>query len=135
MWHVISQKNGTSALGLPRASGLGSYKTAWAPLHTVRRAMVRLGWNRLHGTVEVHENYWGGEEARVTGRLAQDEALLLVAAEVAGQGIGRIQLRRAPDLTKSTLRGFPRHAIEPRSILRTDGLPAYLGLAGYGFDG
>ena len=29
MWHVTSQKNGISALGLQRVLGLGSYKTAW----------------------------------------------------------------------------------------------------------
>jgi len=99
------------------------------------RALIRLGWHRVHGTVEEYENCWGGEEARATGRLAQDKALLLVAAAVTGRGIGRIQLHRAPALIKSTLRGFPRHVIEPRSDLRTDSLPAYLGVAGYGFAG
>ena len=28
MWHVVSQKNGVSALGLQRVLGLGSYQTA-----------------------------------------------------------------------------------------------------------
>jgi hypothetical protein len=31
MWHVTSQKNGISALGLQRVLGLGSYKTAIKP--------------------------------------------------------------------------------------------------------
>ena len=39
---VTSQKNGISALGLQRVLGLGSYKTAWATLHKLRRAMVQL---------------------------------------------------------------------------------------------
>jgi hypothetical protein len=43
MWWVTSQKNGTSALGLQRVLGLGSYKTAWTWLHKLRRAMVRPG--------------------------------------------------------------------------------------------
>ena len=30
MWHVASQKNGISALGVQRDLGLGSYKTAWS---------------------------------------------------------------------------------------------------------
>ena len=33
MWYVTNQKSGVSALGLQRALGLGSYRTAWAWLH------------------------------------------------------------------------------------------------------
>ena len=29
MWYICVQKNGASALGLQRALGLGSYRTAW----------------------------------------------------------------------------------------------------------
>src|ERR1019366_4208860 len=59
MWQITSQKNGMSALGLQRVLGLGSYKTAWAMLHKLRRAMVRPGRDRLDGVVEVDEAYWG----------------------------------------------------------------------------
>ncbi|HEY6291502.1 MAG TPA: IS1595 family transposase, partial [Terriglobia bacterium] len=51
MWWVTAQKNGVSALGLQRVLGLGSYQTAWAWLHKLRRAMVRPGRDRLTGTV------------------------------------------------------------------------------------
>ena len=51
MWHMTSQKNGVSALGLQRALGLGSYKTAWLILHKLRQAMVRPGRERLRGVV------------------------------------------------------------------------------------
>jgi len=81
MWYVTSQKNGVSALGLQRVLGLGSYKTAWALLHKLRRAMVRPGRDRLRGLVEVDESYWGGEEKGVAGRLTEDKALIIVAAE------------------------------------------------------
>ena len=37
IWYVTSQKNGVSALGLQRVLGLGSYETAWAWLHKLRR--------------------------------------------------------------------------------------------------
>lgn len=134
MWHVTSQKNGVSALGLQRVLGLGSYKTAWAILHKLRRAMVRPGRDRLHGTVEVDESYWGGEEKGGIGRLTKDKALILVAAEVDGQGIGRIRMHRVLDLTSTTLQGFIGQVIEPGSTVRTDGLPAYHGLTGYVHD-
>src|SRR5512134_2749207 len=68
LWYVTTQKPGVSALGLQRVLGLGSYKTAWAMLHKLRRAMVRPGRDRLRGTVEVDETYWGAEEAGVVGR-------------------------------------------------------------------
>jgi len=131
MWYITSQKNGVSALGLQRVLGLGSYKTAWALLHKLRRAMVRPGRDRLRGVVEVDETYWGGEEEGVVGRLTHDKALVMVGAEEDGKGIGRIRLRRVLDLTKATLHGFIAQAVEPGSVVRTDGLPAYLGLQHY----
>ena len=134
MWHVTSQKNGVSALGLQRVLGLGSYKTAWAMLHKLRRAMVRPGRDRLRGTVEVDETYWGGEEEGVIGRLTYDKALIIVAAGQDGKGIGRIRLRRIPDLKKATLHGSIAQVIEPGSTVRTDGLNAYLGLDNYTHD-
>ena len=54
---LTSQKNGVSALGLQRALGLGSYKTAWLILHKLRQAMVRPGRERLRGVVEIDETY------------------------------------------------------------------------------
>jgi transposase-like protein len=134
MWHVTSQKNGISALGLQRVLGLGSYKTAWALLHKLRRAMVRPGRDRLRGVVEVDETYWGGEEEGVIGHLTHEKALIAVAVEEDGKGIGRIRLRRIPDLTKATLHAFIGQSIEPTSVVRTDGLPAYLGLKAYRHD-
>jgi transposase-like protein len=134
MWYVTSQKNGVSALGLQRALGLGSYKTAWAMLHKLRRAMVRPGRERLHGVVEVDEAYWGGEEKGVRGRQTEAKALILVAAEENGSGIGRIRLGRIPDLTKESLHAFIAQSVEPGSTVRTDGLPAYLSMEGYTHD-
>jgi hypothetical protein len=131
MWYVTSQKSGTSALGLQRVLGLKSYKTAWALLHKLRRAMVRPGRDRLRGIVEIDEVYYGGEEEGVVGRKTQDKALIVVAAEESGRGTGRIRLRRIAAPTKASLHGFIGEAVEPGSTVRTDGLKAYLGLNGY----
>jgi len=131
MWHVTSQKNGVSALGLQRVLGLGSYRTAWALLHKLRRAMVRPGRERLGGLVEVDETYWGADDRPVTGRLTYDKALILVAAQVDGEGIGRIRLRHVQDLSKATAHQFITDAIGPGATVRTDGLNIYEGLKGY----
>jgi transposase-like protein len=134
MWHVTNQKNGISAVGLQRLLGLGSYKTAWAMLHRLRRAMIRPGRDRLSGVIEVDETYWGTEEEGVIGRLTEDKAVIIVAAQEDGSGIGRIRMRHIPDLTRASLHGFIAEAVEPGSTVRTDGLKAYLGLNGYAHD-
>jgi transposase-like protein len=134
VWHVTSQKNGASALGVQRALGLGSYKTAWAMLHKLRRAMVRPGRERLSGLVEVDETYWGAEEPDMAGRLTEDKALIIVAAEVDGRGIGRIRLGHIPNVNRATLHGFIQATVQPGSTVRTDGFSAYQGLVGYRHD-
>lgn len=131
MWYVTSQKNGVSALGVQRVLGLGSYQTAWAWLHKLRRAMVRPGRDRLAGEVEVDETYWGAEEEGVIGRLTHKKVLVIVAAQVDRAGIGRIRLRCLPDLTKASLHEFISETVEPGSVVRTDGLRAYCGMTDY----
>lgn len=134
MWYVTSQKNGASALGLQRVLGLGSYKTAWTLLHKLRRAMVRPDRDRLRGCVEVDDAYWGGEEEGVIGRQTEAKALIAVAAEEDGPGIGRIRLRHITTADRDQLHGFIQDSIEPGSTVRTDGLNAYLGLTNYRHD-
>jgi transposase-like protein len=124
MWWVTTQKNGVSALSLQRVLGLGSYQTAWAWLHKLRRAMVRPGRDRLAGTVEVDETYLGGMERGVRGRQTEKKALIVVAAQEDGRGIGRIRMRRIPDASAESLMPFVRDSIEPGSLVHTD---AWLG--------
>jgi hypothetical protein len=66
--------------------------------------------------------------------LTHRKALIMVAAEEDGPGIGRIRLRSVPDLSKSTLHAFIEQSIEAGSTVRTDGLRAYLGLRNYRHD-
>jgi len=134
MWQVTSQKTGVSAAGLQRALGLGSYKTAWAMLHKLRRAMVRPGREKLRGLVEVDETYWGAPEEGVVGRWTEEKALILVAIEAEGKRLGRVRLRRTADLTRKSLHRFIREMIEAGSTVRTDGLKEYVGLSGYVHD-
>jgi transposase-like protein len=131
MWWVTTQKNGASALGLQRELGLKTYWTAWTWLHKLRRAMVRPDRDRLTGTVEVDETYWGGEEEGVIGRLTEAKSLILVAAQREGAGVGRIRLARIPQLTRQIAHGFITQWIEPGSLVVTDGLNIYSGLEGY----
>jgi transposase-like protein len=133
MWSVTSQKNGASAIGLQRVLGLGSYKTAWTWLHKLRRSMVRPGRDRLSGCVEVDETYWGREEQGVRGRQTESKALIVIAAQEDGSGIGRIRMRRIPDASAESLMPFIEEAIEPGSLVHTDGWIGYLPLDGKGY--
>src|ERR1017187_1211577 len=121
IWFVTSQKNGVSALGLQRVLGLGSYETAWTWLHKLRRTMVRPGRGRLTGRVEVDETFVGGLEERVRGRHTETKALVVIAAQEDGAGIGRIRMRRISHASAQSLEPFIMESIEPGSVIHTDG--------------
>lgn len=133
IWWVTSQKNGSSALGLKRILGLGSYETAWTWLHKLRRAMVRPGRERLTGTIEVDETYLGGLEEGLHGRQTEEKALIVVAAQEDGKGIGRVRMKRIPDASSENLHSFIEDFMEPGSTLRTDGWSGYVGLTTKGY--
>ena len=83
VWYVTNQKQGVTALGLQRVLGLGSYQTAWAMLHRLRRAMVRPGRVHLRGNVEVDETYIGGTESDgKKGRDVEKKKIVAIAIEV-----------------------------------------------------
>lgn len=133
IWWVTSQKNGVSALGLQRVLGLGSYETAWTWLHKLRRAMVRSGRDRLSGVVEVDETYLGGLEEGVRGRQTQSKALIVVAAQEEGKGIGRIRMHRVRDASAASLHPFVLENVELGSLVHTDGWEGYTGLETKGY--
>lgn len=128
MWYVTNQKSGVSALGLQRALGLGSYHTAWNWLHKLRRAMVRPTRDRLAGVVEVDEIFIGGERPGKRGRGADGKTLVVVAAQEAEKGIGRIRLCRVEDASGESLEPAVWDVVEPGSIVRTDAWRGYNGL-------
>ena len=133
MWYITSQKSGVSALGLQRVLGLGSYRTAWRWLHKLRYAMVRPGRDRLAGTVEVDEAFLGGPRAGKHGRGAAGKVLVVVAAQVEGPRIGRIRLRRVSGASALQLERAVQEAVEPGSLVQTDGLRSYSRLSARGY--
>lgn len=133
IWWVSSQRTGASAVGLQEVLGLGSYETAWTWLHKLRRAMVRPGRDQLSGVVEVDETYLGAIEAGVHGRHTVKKALIAIAAEEQGRGIGRIRLRRVADLSAKSLHAFVQAAVAGESVIHTDGWRGYWGLEDHGY--
>ena len=133
VWLVTSQKTGTSALGLQRVLGLGSYRTAWAWLHKLRRAMVRPGRDRVSGIVQVDESYVGGKKPGKRGRGASGKALVLIAAQIDGSHVGRIRLRQIQDASAGSIESAIEEAVEPGSNIQTDGWNGYIHLKRLGY--
>jgi len=137
-WFVCSQKNGVSALGLQRVLGLGSYESAWAMMHKLRRAMVRPDREPLSGLVEVDETFVGAREHREYpgNRTRPDvKAAVGIAVEIhQPKGFGRIRLRHLEPLSAVTVRGFIADVVAVGSTVRTDGWNGYQPItkAGYG---
>ena len=133
IWYVTSQKNGASALNVQQILGLGSYSTAWAWMHKLRRAMVRPGREQLRGRVEVDETFLSGQGLNGRPQKQRGKALVLIAAEEDGEGIGRIRLGRITRRTRACLHGFIQRVVTPGSLIHTDGFFAYDGLEELGY--
>jgi len=134
IWHITNQKFGASALGLQKVLGFGSYQTAWAWLHKMRRAMIRPGREKLSGLVEVDETYIGGLEEGVHGRHTEKKAIVVIAVEIrVPMGFGRVRLGRVPDVSAESLVPFVREAVEPGSVVHTDGWKEYNDLPKWGY--
>jgi hypothetical protein len=139
IWYVTNQKQGVNALGLQRVLGLGSYEAAWTMLHRLRRAMVRPGRDQLHGEVEVDETFVaiGDRKSPISpvGRKSNTSMVLVaVAVEIVQpRGFGRIRLRRIERGDQRTLESFIQDAVEPGSLIHSDGSRAYRSVKDIGY--
>ncbi len=133
MWYITNQKHGISALGLQRALGIGSYHTAWEWLYRFRHAMVRPGRDRISGIIEVDEMYVGGKRAGKRGRGADGKVLVVIAAQIDGNRIGRIRLKRVSDASGNSLNHAIKESIEPGSTIMTDGWEGYSQMKIFGY--
>lgn len=131
-WWLTNQKQGVSALGLQKALGLGSYRTAWMMMQKLRVAMVRPSRNRLQGALEVDEIYIGGPD-KEGKKYRSSKRLILVAVEKDGAVIGRIRMKLIPDTSGAILLAGVQEMVEPDSLIQTDGWHGYNGLKKHGY--
>jgi transposase-like protein len=134
MWYICVQKNGISALGLQRALGVGSYRTAWMCLHKLRHAMVRPSRDKLSGVVELDETFLGGEKTGKRGRGAAGKSMVLIAAECDGPGIGRIRMSHIPKVSQNAIKQATKEMIEEHSKIISDKWSQYVWLKGAGYE-
>lgn len=120
-WFVTSTKNGTSALALQQQLGFGSYETAWAWLHKLRRAMVRPDRDRLSGIVELDETFIGGVSVGKDGAGSDKVPVQIAVERVSKTKLGRVRFAVADAPGSLSLVTFGTQVIEPGSTIRTDG--------------
>lgn len=128
---IVTDKRGISALLLQRQLGLSRYETAWMLLHKLRRAMVNVARESLHGDVEIDDTWVGGLEPGLRGSRqlkGRQAALVLVAVEKRGATSGRVRMAVIPDVKQTTILAFVKQHITPGSSVYTDGLKSFDGM-------
>lgn len=128
---IVTDKRGISALLLQRQLGLSRYETAWMLLHKLRRAMVNVARESLHGDVEIDDTWVGGLEPGLRGSRqlkGRKAALVLVAVEKRGATSGRVRMAVIPDVKQTTILAFVKQHITPGSSVYTDGLKSFDGM-------
>jgi transposase-like protein len=133
IWYVVNQKQGVSALGLQRVLGFGSYQTAWAWLHKLRRAMVLPGRELLAGAVEIDESYIGAARPGRRGRGAAGKAIVAIAVEDHDGSPGRTRIARIPNVKRDTLSDFVLDHVARGAEVRTDAHHGYNDVGRYRF--
>jgi transposase-like protein len=134
-WEFTTAKDGVSALNLQRTLEIGSYQTAWAMLHRLRSVLVRPGRDRLSGTVEVDETYFGGDEPGLRGGRQKGKKVLVgVAVELREpHGLGRCRMGLLHDGSADSLVPFVTENVEEGATVITDGWPSYNGVVRLGY--
>lgn len=131
LWWITNQKQGINALGIQRALGLGSYRSAWLMLQKLRSSMVRAGRDRLKGEVEVDETFVGGRIASKSPRI--NKHIVMIAAEKIGKKTGRIRMKLIHEAGSYDLIQGVKEMVEPGSIVETDGWHGYRDLPKQGY--
>ena len=133
IWFVCASKNGVSATTLQQVLGFGSYETAWAWLHKLRRVMVRPERDLLTGVVELDETLVGGR-AKPASSVVITKVPVMVAVETPpGHQLGRIRLARADARNSGQIIDFAHQVIAPGALIRTDGARNLRQLAEQGY--
>ncbi|HET8532705.1 MAG TPA: IS1595 family transposase, partial [Methylomirabilota bacterium] len=101
--------------------------TAWAMLHRLRAVLVRPGRERLAGSVEVDESFFGGEEVGLRGGRQKGKKVLVgIAVErTEPTGFGRCRMAPLQDASGDSLRAFLADNVEPGGRVITDGWAPY----------
>ncbi len=134
--YLVSQdKGGVSAMRLSKQLELG-YKTAWAMLHKLRKAMGQRDANySLTGSIEMDEAYFGGSVAgKKRGRGTPNKTAVAVMVESRGDYAGFLALKTLSSVNKQQINSTVSAKIAPEQFIHTDGLNVYNDLTALGHE-
>jgi transposase-like protein len=134
LWLLSNCKNGISSCELARDLNV-TQKTAWFMLHRIRLALQDETFgSKLNGEVEVDETFIGGKarnmhldkrERRITGTGGKDKTIVFGALERGG----KVRTMVVADRKRSALHACVKEHVEAGSVLYSDALKSYDGLA------
>lgn len=132
---VGQDKGGVSAMRLSKQLELG-YKTAWAMLHKLRKAMgQRDAGYTLTGSIEMDDAYFGGAVAgKKRGRGTPNKTAVAVMVETRGDHAGFLAIKTLSRVDKQQINGTVSAKIAPGQYIHTDGLNVYNDLTALGHD-
>jgi hypothetical protein len=136
MYLLTQQKNAISTLELKRQLGV-SYPTAWSVKHKLLQVMLERDAKRqLIGVIEIDDAYWGGEcHGQTPGRGSPNKTPFVAA--LAKNFDGRpvhLRMNVLDGFRKSELATWTQKFIHPNSIVVSDGLGCFRGVADVGVE-
>lgn len=139
IWMIVNDRNGVSSCEIGRSLGI-TQKSAWFLLHRIRLAMENGSFEKMAGTVEIDESYFGGEP-RFMHRYAKEKRNLnntLTKKPVLGivkhgeEGGVEVRAEVIPNTRAMTMVPIIYNNVEPGSTIHTDCHESYKGL-GYAY--
>ena len=133
IWLIANAKNGVSSYEVHRALGI-TQKSAWFLLHRIRLAMQSGSLRMLGGEVEVDETYIGGKARnmhakkkaeKIQGRGTTGKAIVIGVLERNGE----VRTKVIPNTKRGTVQAEVRANVQTGSLVCTDALQSYTGLA------
>jgi hypothetical protein len=117
LW-LAAGEDGVSAAALQAALSLGSYQTAWAWLHKLRRALGAVAAERLTGIVALDVTPLASVESSAR-RSVPSPTRVAIALEVSDPDTGRIRLFPVSNGGPLDIEGFVAGAVAPHARIRT----------------
>ena len=125
MGWVAAQKSAASALGLQRVLGLKNYRRLGVGCISAAPGYGQAQSRSPGGNSGSRRNLPGRLEEDLRGRHVETKALIDIAPQEDGQGIGRISLRHIAAASAASVMPFIEEAVEPGSVVHTDGWLGY----------
>jgi hypothetical protein len=136
MYLLTQQKNAISALELKRQLGV-SYNTAWSIKHKLMQTMLERDADRqLTGVIEIDDAYWGGEcHGQTPGRGSPNKTPFVAALAKTFDGHPvALRLSVVDGFRKTELAAWTEQFVHPDSIVVSDGLSCFNGVAAVGVE-